>query len=212
MFNSFTIWFAGSSWNLQKPVHCQKHEMGHLFLKGTYRWECFIVFITPPCRVIVYGQMQCVQCTICSQAPCCSSVLCLRNIWDLLPLLNSPYTLTYIHFFGRGYFVQNNLSVHHTKWCVQQTSDRHPYQWKEDNKKLCVFCIVLSSVQFISDLVSSEWCSFSYPCFLSSMQPTVVTSCFGFLWGFACFFMFLYVSLVRFKKSKSCQKHLCNSP
>ena len=125
---------------------------------------------------------------------CCSSVLCLRNIWDLLPLLYSPYTLTYIHFFGRGYFVQNNLSVHHTKWCVQQTSDRHPYQWEEDNKKLCVFCLVLSSVQFISDLVSSEWCSFSYPCFLSSMQPIVVTSCFGFLWGFACFFMFLYVS------------------
>ena len=101
MFNSFTISFAVSSWNLQKPVHCQKHEMGHLFLKGTYCWECFRVFFTPPCRVIVYGQMQRVQCT-CSQAPCCSTVLCLRNIRDLLPLLYSPYTLTYIHFFGRG--------------------------------------------------------------------------------------------------------------
>ena len=37
------------------------------------------------------------------------------HIWDLLPLLYSPNTLTYIHFFGRGYFVQNNLSVRHTK-------------------------------------------------------------------------------------------------
>ena len=190
MFNSFAIWFAGSSWNLQKPVHCQKHEMGHLFLKGTYCWECFRVFFTPPCRVIVYGQMQRVhvQCT-CSQAPCFSTVLCLRNIWDLLPLLYSPNTLTYIHFFGRGYFVQNNLSVRHTKWCVQQTSDRHPYQWEADNKKLRVFCLVLSSVQFISDLVTSDAPShtfaFNRPCsqlwsllVLASHEVCHVSSCF----------------------------------
>ena len=97
------------------------------------------------------------------------------------------YTLTYIQWIWQGVFF--NLSVRHTKWCVQQTSDRHPYQWEADNKKLRVFCLVLSSVQFISDLVTSDAPShtfaFNRPCsqlwsllVLASHEVWHVSSCF----------------------------------